>query len=70
MLNDPPHALLNTLRSTVPLPRGTKCLFKLQRPGTKYHTILRTNNANRAYSLPTSGEGGRGKRTSNVKLTT
>jgi len=39
MLNDPPHALLNTPTATAPLPCGTKCLFGLQRRGTMYHTI-------------------------------
>jgi len=39
MLNDPPHALINTPTATAPLPRVTKCLFGPQRRGTKYHTI-------------------------------
>jgi len=39
MLNDPPHALLNTPTATAPLPCETKCLFGLQRRRTKYYTI-------------------------------
>jgi len=41
MLNDQPHALLNTPTATAPLPPWDKCLFRLQRRGTKYHTIIR-----------------------------
>jgi len=32
-------SMLNTPTATAPLPRGTKCLFGLQRRGTKYHRI-------------------------------
>ena len=33
-------SMLNTSTATAPLPRGTKCLFGLQRRGTNYHTIM------------------------------
>jgi len=37
----PPHVLLYKPTATAPLsPRGTKCLFGLQRHGTKCHTIV------------------------------
>ena len=35
----PPHVLLYKPTATTPLPGGTKCLFGLQRHGTKCNTI-------------------------------